>query len=366
MAHPLARRARRRHRASAKSARRGSRSRRRRSTRCASRLPQAQASRGDRARAAPHRRLRAPCTGMSANADAARRPRRARRRRAQARLAALRAERAELAEMRDDDVINDETMRVDRGAKSTMRNRSLAPAASRSARLMRERRPDRVARRHVRPGPLRAPAARRRRAARARRSPKCAWSRPAIRRIAAAPQPPAADRLAMLRARASREFPGLVVDAREIARGGKSYTVLTLEELRARGAGAAAAAAASAPTRSSGCRRGIAGARSSTLAHVVVVARPGVALDDDLPDDARGRVAERADSRPPRPCFRAPAGAIYEQRRRAAADLGHGDPRALARGADGREAVAVCSRPPFWPILTRNDLYSDHPPQDAT
>ena len=41
------------------------------------------------------------------------------------------------------------------------------------------------------------------------------------------------DRLAMLRL-AVREFPGLVVDRREIERAGKSYTVLTLEELRAR------------------------------------------------------------------------------------------------------------------------------------
>ena len=41
----------------------------------------------------------------------------------------------------------------------------------------------------------------------------------------------AADRLAMLDL-AVREFPGLVVDAREIVRGGRSYTVDTLEALR--------------------------------------------------------------------------------------------------------------------------------------
>src|SRR4051812_27795243 len=45
------------------------------------------------------------------------------------------------------------------------------------------------------------------------------------------PSASAADRLAMLRL-AAREFPGLTVDDREIARGGKSYTVMTLRELR--------------------------------------------------------------------------------------------------------------------------------------
>src|SRR5205809_6173855 len=45
------------------------------------------------------------------------------------------------------------------------------------------------------------------------------------------PRASAHDRLAML-ALAAREFPGLVVDDREIERAGKSYTVLTLEALR--------------------------------------------------------------------------------------------------------------------------------------
>src|SRR5690242_19933398 len=44
----------------------------------------------------------------------------------------------------------------------------------------------------------------------------------------AAPQASARDRVAMLNL-AVRDFPGLVVDPREIERGGKSYTVDTLE-----------------------------------------------------------------------------------------------------------------------------------------
>ena len=110
---------------------------------------------------------------------------------------------------------------------------------------------DRPARRHVRSGPLRAPAARRRRAARARRLPKCASFPRAIRRIAARRRVRPRDRLAMLRARASPNFPGSSsTRARSRARG-KSYTVLTLEELRARRRRAAARCCSSAPTRSS-------------------------------------------------------------------------------------------------------------------
>jgi nicotinate-nucleotide adenylyltransferase len=45
------------------------------------------------------------------------------------------------------------------------------------------------------------------------------------------PTASAADRLAMLEL-AVAEFPGLAVDDRELRRAGKSYTVLTLEELR--------------------------------------------------------------------------------------------------------------------------------------
>ncbi len=47
----------------------------------------------------------------------------------------------------------------------------------------------------------------------------------------AGPAATAADRLAMLRL-AVAEFPGLAVEERELRRDGKSYTVLTLEELR--------------------------------------------------------------------------------------------------------------------------------------
>src|SRR5689334_1295819 len=47
----------------------------------------------------------------------------------------------------------------------------------------------------------------------------------------AAPHASASERIAMLEL-AVRDFPGLVVDTREIARGGKSYTVETLGGFR--------------------------------------------------------------------------------------------------------------------------------------
>ena len=111
-----------------------------------------------------------------------------------------------------------------------------------------------------------------------------------------------------------RESPGLVVDAREIARGGKSYTVLTLEELRARRAARPLAAAPRRRRVSRACRRGIAGARSSTLAHVVVVARPGVALDDACRRSSRPMDAPPA-STSRRSCFATPAGVHLSCRR---------------------------------------------------
>ena len=99
----------------------------------------------------------------------------------------------------------------------------------------------------------------------------------------AGPVASAAERLAMLRL-AVAEFPGLVVDERELRRAGKSYTVLTLEELRAESPnrplllllGADAFIGLPSWHR----WRDIFG-----LAHVVVVERPGVSLEAKLPAD---------------------------------------------------------------------------------
>ena len=98
----------------------------------------------------------------------------------------------------------------------------------------------------------------------------------------AAPAASAAERLAMVKL-AVANYPGLEVDAREIDRPGRSYTVLTLEELRAE-----------APSRHLALIIGTDALLGLTtwhrwrdlfgLAHLVVVARPGVTIDGRLPE----------------------------------------------------------------------------------
>jgi nicotinate-nucleotide adenylyltransferase len=122
-----------------------------------------------------------------------------------------------------------------------------------------------------------------------------------------APGATAAQRLGMLRA-ALAEFPGLAVDARELGREGKSYTVLTLEALRR-----------DEPRRAVGL---VLGADAFLglpqwhrwhelfgLAHLVVAQRPGVALAIDALPPQLGREWHRrlcTDAR----WRREPAGAI--------------------------------------------------------
>ncbi|HET7136611.1 MAG TPA: nicotinate-nucleotide adenylyltransferase [Casimicrobiaceae bacterium] len=87
-----------------------------------------------------------------------------------------------------------------------------------------------------------------------------------------------ADRLAMLEV-AVRDFPGLAVDPREIARGGRSYTVETLESLRREHPEAPLILLVGADAF-----RGLPAwhrwRELFDLAHVVVVPRPGSTLDD--------------------------------------------------------------------------------------
>jgi nicotinate-nucleotide adenylyltransferase len=108
-----------------------------------------------------------------------------------------------------------------------------------------------------------------------------------------APHASARDRLAMLKL-AQAEFPRLIVDAREIERPGKSYTVLTLEELRRE-----------VPQRPLVLILGADALLGLTtwhrwqdlfgLAHLLVVARPGIELAiDRLPPHLRHEWTRRA------------------------------------------------------------------------
>ncbi len=124
------------------------------------------------------------------------------------------------------------------------------------------------------------------------------------------PSASAAERLDMLKL-AVREFPGLVIDERELRRSGKSYTVLTLEELRRE-----------FPDRpllvllGADALRGLPAwhrwREIFDLAHVVVVARPGVNLEADMPAPLapfwRERLTDDA-----RPLLERPAGSILVQ-----------------------------------------------------
>jgi nicotinate-nucleotide adenylyltransferase len=124
-----------------------------------------------------------------------------------------------------------------------------------------------------------------------------------------APRAPARDRVAMLML-ALDEFPGLALDTREIVRAGKSYTFDTLCALRAE-----------APQRPLLLLVGADAFRGLPtwhrwrelfdVAHVVVIPRPGLSLDDLPPALARPwRERRIAD---PGPLRETPAGSIYVQ-----------------------------------------------------
>ncbi len=124
------------------------------------------------------------------------------------------------------------------------------------------------------------------------------------------PTASAADRLAMLRL-AVAEFPGLAVDDRELRRGGKSFTVLTLEELRAEFPDSPILVLLGADAF-----RGLPSwhrwREVFDLAHFVVVERPGVNLEDGLPAPLLAIWRERRVD-DPGILISCPAGAIFVQ-----------------------------------------------------
>jgi nicotinate-nucleotide adenylyltransferase len=170
------------------------------------------------------------------------------------------------------------------------------------------------------------------------------------------------DRLAMLRI-ATAPHPGLVVDPREVTRAGKSYTVLTLEELRQE-----------APSRPLLL---ILGADAFlglptwhrwhelfALAHVVVAARPGVDLtpSGELAAEWKTRLVDKPDL-----LFSRPGGSIYQQAIAPQPVSATAIRALLARGAAGREAVRRLLPPAVLRYIDQHGLYSDRAqPQDAT
>jgi len=179
-----------------------------------------------------------------------------------------------------------------------------------------------------------------------------------------APHANAVHRVAMLEL-ARAEFPRLAIDTREIDRKGKSYTVLTLESLRAEDAarpllwivGADAFLGLPAWHR----WRELFG-----LAHLVVVGRPGVELEDALPSalapDWRARVTRDREA-----LRAAPAGAIYRQDVTPQPISATAIRAALARGPKGAAEVRGLLPAGVLSYIARNGLYGASTlPQDAT
>ncbi len=168
------------------------------------------------------------------------------------------------------------------------------------------------------------------------------------------PSASAKDRLAMLRL-AVREFSGLSVDDRELNRRGKSFTVLTLDELRREH-----------PHRPLLLLLGADAFRGLpawhrwqdvlALAHIVVVQRPGVALGSDLPAPLAAAMAARV-VHDPAALISTPAGAIYEQRVSPQPVSATAIRTQLARGAEGRSRVAGLLPPAVLAYIDRHQLY---------
>jgi len=153
--------------------------------------------------------------------------------------------------------------------------------------------------------------------------------------------PPAAsgaDRLAMALL-AVGEFPGLVVDEREVRRPSPSYTVVTLEELRRELPDASLAwligadSFCSLPTWHRW-------RELFSLTHFVVTARPGYELEASIPDELRDDWNRRRTA-DPRALTARPAGAVLvqsvEPQPISASDLR----RRLAAGLDVRGLLPV-------------------------
>jgi nicotinate-nucleotide adenylyltransferase len=175
----------------------------------------------------------------------------------------------------------------------------------------------------------------------------------------AAPVATAAHRLAMVEL-AIEGVPGLEIDSREIDRPGRSYTVDTLGSLRAE-----------APSRPLALIVGADAFVGLTtwhrwrdlfvLAHLVVVARPGVVIDDALPEMLSDEWSRRF-ARDGEALVQQPAGHIFVQ-----AITPHPISASAIRDAlvDGNTAAVKGLLPPaVLAYIERNRLYRSRP--DAT
>jgi nicotinate-nucleotide adenylyltransferase len=170
----------------------------------------------------------------------------------------------------------------------------------------------------------------------------------------AAPVASARQRLAMCEL-AAAGVPGIEVDGREVARAGRSYTVLTLEELRREDPSRPLALVVGADAFL-GVPTWHRWRELFDLAHFVVVARPGTALDlarsPELVPEWQRRRAHDA-----RALVDSPAGAIVVQPITAHDVSATAIRAALARGPEGVAAVRGLLPPAVLAYIERNQLY---------
>jgi nicotinate-nucleotide adenylyltransferase len=174
----------------------------------------------------------------------------------------------------------------------------------------------------------------------------------------AAPVASAMHRLTMVEL-AIADIPGLEVDGREIHRRGRSYTVDSLAELRAE-----------APSRPLALMVGADAflglptwhrwRELFDFAHVVVVARPGIALDGALPPDLGREWSRRFDS-DVGVLAEKPAGAIIVQPITAHAIAASAIRAQLALGPEGIVAVRGLLPAAVLAYIDRNQLYRSRP-----
>ena len=174
----------------------------------------------------------------------------------------------------------------------------------------------------------------------------------------AAPLASAADRLAMAEL-AIAGHAGLEVDARESVRSGPSYTVLTLGELRDETPARPLALIVGADAFL-GIPAWHRWGELFDLAHVVVVARPGTALDV-TGSPALLREWERRRTSDARALVASPAGTILVQPVTPHDISATSIRAALARGAAGIDAVRGLLPPAVLAYIERNQLYRPSP-----
>ena len=175
----------------------------------------------------------------------------------------------------------------------------------------------------------------------------------------AAPMASARDRLAMT-ALGCAEFTGLVADGREIERVGLSYTLPTLQSVHDEDASRPLALLIGSDAFA-GLASWYHWEQLFTLAHFVVVERPGSPLDiDALPEALREQVQRRLTTDPSR-LSRQLAGSIVRQVVTPQPIAATAIRAALAQGRQGRAAVRGLLPATVLAYIDRHHLYRPAP-----